>query len=543
MYAVVPPSLLERRHATPSLLSRSLLSSAHPNSPDLPRLVLVGGRQAQAVRSKKSTPTWIVNGLISRGMLDSEPELRLVIHEACPEQEEAVEAIDWDTLQILDSQDEEDRLEIIDDDQMDALLGLREEDENAEKARFLGQGDKESNQGNVEDDTLGAAIPVSDEIPEERVVVHDPDKPCMDLGTVYPDWQPDGRTIMVTVLVGEHSSTSKCQKEDQNTYMCLGCFKGCPGTNKEEGNGTKELRNFLQDKYKCEIHYDMAWKGRQKAMKELYGYWEQSFQMLYNWRAEVLKRSPDSVIEIDVKEVDGKVYFHSFFRALRPCIDGFKEGCRPYLSIDSSALNGRWNEHIASAAAIDGHNSIYPIAFGFKDGETEENWTWFMTQLKNGLGEMPVLAVCTDACKGLEKSVKAVFPHAEQRECFRHLMHNFMKRYGGDVFSKMYTAARIYRKRVFGYFFNQVVEASNDAKVWLDKHHKLKWMRCELNPDIKCDYMAEVVGGFGPSSSQGRLCCHSRRGPCCLSRGTCLLWDRRFAPKKLDPQNAKNHQS
>ena len=33
----------------------------------------------------------------------------------------------------------------------------------------------------------------------------------------------------------------------------------------------------------------------------------------------------------------------SFFMALKPCIDGFKAGCRPYLSIDSSFLTGKLN--------------------------------------------------------------------------------------------------------------------------------------------------------------------------------------------------------
>jgi len=39
--------------------------------------------------------------------------------------------------------------------------------------------------------------------------------------------------------------------------------------------------------------------------------------MLFSWRAEVLKRSPGSVIEIDLKEVDGKVYFHRFFVCIK----------------------------------------------------------------------------------------------------------------------------------------------------------------------------------------------------------------------------------
>jgi hypothetical protein len=40
-------------------------------------------------------------------------------------------------------------------------------------------------------------------------------------------------------------------------------------------------------------------------------------------------------------------------------------GCRPYLSIDSTTLNGRWNGHLPSVTDADGHNWMYPIAFEF----------------------------------------------------------------------------------------------------------------------------------------------------------------------------------
>jgi hypothetical protein len=67
-------------------------------------------------------------------------------------------------------------------------------------------------------------------------------------------------------------------------------------------------------------------------------------------------------------------FVSTVFCTLAPCIQGFLDGCRPYLSIDSIALNGRWNGHIATATAIDGHNWMYPLAFGFIDGETDDNW-------------------------------------------------------------------------------------------------------------------------------------------------------------------------
>ena len=139
----------------------------------------------------------------------------------------------------------------------------------------------------------------------------------------------------------------------------------------EPNIGARELQKRLETDHKCEIAYDTVWRGKAKALDEVYG---------------------------------------------KPCIDGFLEGCRPHLSIDATALNGRWNCHLAAAVAVDGHNWMYPVAYGFIASETTVNWTWFMEQLKKAIGDPPVLAICSDACKGLENAVKNVFPNAEQRE-------------------------------------------------------------------------------------------------------------------------------
>ena len=64
---------------------------------------------------------------------------------------------------------------------------------------------------------------------------------------------------------------------------------------------------------------------------------------------------------------------------------------------------------MAVAVAVDGHNWMYPVAYGFMASETTDNWTWFMEQLKKAIGDPPLLAICFDACKGLENAVKAVY--------------------------------------------------------------------------------------------------------------------------------------
>ena len=85
--------------------------------------------------------------------------------------------------------------------------------------------------------------------------------------------------------------------------------------------GAKELQKKLQIDHKCQIAYDTVWRGKERALDEVYGKWEESFELLFRWKAKVMKRCLGSVVEIEVLEVDGQVYFYCFFCALKPCID------------------------------------------------------------------------------------------------------------------------------------------------------------------------------------------------------------------------------
>jgi hypothetical protein len=49
----------------------------------------------------------------------------------------------------------------------------------------------------------------------------------------------------------------------------------------------------------------------------------------------------DSFIWIDLHEDESMLYFRRFFCVLGPCLQGFSEGCRSYLNIDFTTLNGR----------------------------------------------------------------------------------------------------------------------------------------------------------------------------------------------------------
>ena len=199
-------------------------------------------------------------------------------------------------------------------------------------------------------------------------------------------------------------------------------------------------------------------------------------------------------MQIEVEMVEGKQRFMRIFVALKPCIDGFLEGCRPFIGIDASCLYGKYRGQLASATGIDGHNWLYHIAYAIFDTENEDNWTWFMQQLHIAIGDVPNLVICTDACKGLEKAVGAVFPNAENRECMRHLYQNFMKHYTGDVFTDhLYPAARSYTKGMFKWHMKKIFDFAPGTIEYLDTHHSRLWYRSSFSENSKCDALTNNV--------------------------------------------------
>ncbi|CAL5093073.1 unnamed protein product [Urochloa decumbens] len=160
--------------------------------------------------------------------------------------------------------------------------------------------------------------------------------------------------------------------------------------------GAKELQEKLQEVYSVEVVYATVWAGRQKALSKIFQSWEDNFQILYNFRAALLSRSPGSVVEISTKVCGADVHFDRLFFALQPCIDGFKNGCRPEIALYSTDLDGMYKGKLACACALDGHNWMYPVAWAIFDSDSNDNWTWFAEQMKMVIGNLPGLAISTD---------------------------------------------------------------------------------------------------------------------------------------------------
>jgi hypothetical protein len=89
-----------------------------------------------------------------------------------------------------------------------------------------------------------------------------------------------------------------------------------------------ELKWRLKDKYKVQVPHRRVYDGKELGRKELFGSWDSSFNNLYRFKAEVERCSPGSFVVIDHHKIVEQIRFNRLFFAMKPCIDGFLNGCR-----------------------------------------------------------------------------------------------------------------------------------------------------------------------------------------------------------------------
>lgn len=128
------------------------------------------------------------------------------------------------------------------------------------------------------------------------------------------------------------------------------------------------------------------------------------------FKAQVESCCPGSLVTIDNHTVNGKIIFIRLFFALKPWIEGFLNGHRPYLVVDITFLACMFKGQFTSASIVYGHNWLYHVCFGVFDSETNENWIRFMSHLRDTTGAPRGLAICIDIGQAMTNGVGELFP-------------------------------------------------------------------------------------------------------------------------------------
>ena len=84
---------------------------------------------------------------------------------------------------------------------------------------------------------------------------------------------------------------------------------------------------------------------------------------------------------------------------------------------------------------------LFPLAFVVVDSEMEDNWTWFLQNLRKVVGSDRTITFISDRNQGLIEAVSSVFYFAHHAFCLQHLKENLR-----DKLSSGYTQMNLERE-------------------------------------------------------------------------------------------------
>ncbi|XP_078158780.1 uncharacterized protein LOC144554295 [Carex rostrata] len=159
----------------------------------------------------------------------------------------------------------------------------------------------------------------------------------------------DGVTFEVRRFIPKHSCTqsnkcsNKCATQGWVADVVVDKLKS-------DGDvSAAVLKKWLMRKYNVDVPYMKVFRGKEQAYTDMYGKWVDSFIKMDDFKEELQRKNPESVVDIEFETKDGKKHFQRFFISLAACSKGFLLGCRPYLGLDACHLKGKFNGVLAAA--------------------------------------------------------------------------------------------------------------------------------------------------------------------------------------------------
>ncbi|KAJ0691487.1 putative MULE transposase domain-containing protein [Helianthus annuus] len=189
-------------------------------------------------------------------------------------------------------------------------------------------------------------------------------------------------------------------------------------------------------------------------------------------------------------------------------IRSFVRNLRPLIIIDAAHLKGEFKGTMFLAVGMDGNNQILPIGYGIGKSEDGESWTWFLSKLKECIGEHPELAIISDRAASIQLAVRLVFPRSFHGLCCRHLMVNLrLPSKKREYESLWWKTCKSYRMSDFQESFDALCAAVPRLRDILIEIGFEKWSRAHC-PARRYHYMTS-----NSAESMNALSNHARKIP------------------------------
>lgn len=242
----------------------------------------------------------------------------------------------------------------------------------------------------------------------------------------------------------------------------------------------KDIADDIKREYGIQLNYSQAWRAKEIAREQLQGSYKEAYNQLPFFCEKIKETNPGSFTTFTTKEDSS---FHRLFVSFHASISGFRQGCRPLLFLDSTALNSKYQGVLLVATAPDAEDGIFPVAFAVVDAETEDNWHWFLVELKSAVSESRRITFVADFQNGLKKSLAEVFERCHHSYCLRHLAEKLNRDLKGQfshearrfMINDLYAAAYAPRLEGFQHSAENIKGISPEAYNWVVQSEPEHW--------------------------------------------------------------------
>ncbi|XP_026456001.1 uncharacterized protein LOC113356969 [Papaver somniferum] len=250
----------------------------------------------------------------------------------------------------------------------------------------------------------------------------------------------------------------------------------------------KKIIKRLKNKHGVDISYWVDWKSKGKALSKIFGSYEDGYKWIPEVLEQIKKKNRGS---IGVVATDMDKDFSYCCLSFKAYLEGFKNGCMPFIGLDGCHLNGKYGGVLLSTVALGANNGMYPLAIFICDCENKENWILFLNLIKDMLLEHPApLTFISDRQKGLIPALQIVFPSNITRYCFRHMYENFKTKHKGVHMKTLaWGAAKAYRDTDHTRFMALMEKDNKKAHQWFEDVSTIQWARSTFDHTSKCEHV------------------------------------------------------
>ncbi|GLT91403.1 hypothetical protein SLE2022_092940 [Rubroshorea leprosula] len=242
----------------------------------------------------------------------------------------------------------------------------------------------------------------------------------------------------------------------------------------------KDIAEDIKREYGVQLNYSQARRAKKIARDQLQDSFKDAYALLPFFCEKIKETNPGSIATFSTKD---DTSFHRLFVSFHASISGFQQGCRPLLFLDSVAVNSKYQGNLLSATAADAEDDIFPVAFGVVDAENEDNWRWFLQELKSAVSLSTEITFIADFQHGIKEALAEVFDKSYHSYCLHRLAEKLIRELKGQfshearrlLVNDFYSAAHALTLDGFQLATENIKAISSDSHNWVLQSKPEHW--------------------------------------------------------------------